>query len=46
MSFVVLWKYITVQLMPKGKQWDIDYFSKQVNYYGEQGWELVSYLQL
>ena len=37
-----LWEYLTIQLMPNKKQWDANYFSQQVNYYGGQGWELVS----
>jgi len=47
------WEYMTIQLQPKtmltGKllkqansSWDANYFSEQLNRYGQQGWELVS----
>ena len=47
------WEYSTIQLQPKtiptGKilkqatsSWDANYFSEQLNSYGQQGWELVS----
>jgi hypothetical protein len=46
-----VWEYLTVQLRPRenGKVlgrtiivWDPNYFTEQLNYYGSQGWELVS----
>lgn len=45
------WEYLTIKLQgieeKKGwgitvTNWDANYFSQQVNYYGAQGWELVS----
>jgi len=47
------WEYLTIKLQGlQGKEnkflstipinWDADYFTQQLNYYGAQGWELVS----
>ena len=40
------WEYLTVELWGKEEKrkatWDAEYFTEQQNYYGQQGWELVS----
>jgi len=44
------WEYLTVKLekkvegagLLKAKTWDAQYFTEQLNTYGQQGWELAS----